>query len=284
MPAHRAAQALEDAAQFFARPQAERDALGIRSSQHFRGYSVMKNDRDWREQIHFGRERPNAGDTPPWRRLEGPNLWPADSAWRRRLLEYLEATENVAAEILSRLAESFGLPLNAFDSRNGYSLLKLIAYHPQTDPAARRSGVAAHLDFSWLTLTLQDETGGLEVETLDGVWRDVPPVAGAWLVNVGEILQFATGNTLRATPHRVINPSTERTRFSIPVFLCPDLDAVVSAKLPYRNPPLRQDGSHIHRVLDSSSPPTALHFGIAEWQRKGENLWCRECTAPLETR
>ncbi|MEO6709905.1 MAG: 2-oxoglutarate and iron-dependent oxygenase domain-containing protein, partial [Planctomycetota bacterium] len=123
-------QALADAAAFFALPEASKDALDIRLSPHFRGYSTMHNERDWREQIHFGRETPAAGDDPPFLKLEGPNLWPPDPAWRARMLDYLAAVETIGKRLLALVAESLSLPPASFmGSASPYLLMKLICYH-----------------------------------------------------------------------------------------------------------------------------------------------------------
>src|SRR5919108_1993491 len=76
---------LASARQFFALPAAERRALAIANSPHFRGYTVLGGERtkgvsDWREQLDLGPEEPAAvvaPTDPPWRRLRGPNQWPA---------------------------------------------------------------------------------------------------------------------------------------------------------------------------------------------------------------
>lgn len=74
---------------------------------------------------------------------------------------------------------------------------------------------------------LQDEVGGLQVEAAPGRWIDVPPVPGAIVFNIGELLEVATGGYLRATVHRVVSPPPGVDRFSVPFFLGPRLDAVV---------------------------------------------------------
>ena len=127
---------------------------------------------------------------------------------------------------------------------------------------ARRPGVAAHVDFSWVTLLLQDATGGLEVCTPAGEWMEAPFISGTLLVNLGEILQFATGGLYQATPHRVT--TAERDRISLPFFLNPALDSVISPVEP---------GAHVHRVLRAAP----LQFGEEEWKRKGLGVWCAAC-------
>jgi isopenicillin N synthase-like dioxygenase len=92
---------------------------------------------------------------------------------------------------LAVLALSFEVPPERFlpPNRSAYLLLKLIHYI--APPAGMpQSGVAPHVDSSWITLLLQDETGGLEICMPDGAWTPVPPVPGAQVVNTGEILEF----------------------------------------------------------------------------------------------
>jgi isopenicillin N synthase-like dioxygenase len=137
----------------------------------------------------------------------------------------------------------------------------MIQYHEAPGGVAR-PGVAAHVDFSWVTLLLQDGTGGLEVCTPEGEWMAAEPRPGTLLVNLGEILQFATGGYYQATPHRVTTGA--RARVSMPFFLNPSLDTVVRPV---------ETGAHVHRVLR----PEGLHFGEEEWRRKGMGIWCAEC-------
>jgi isopenicillin N synthase-like dioxygenase len=282
LPAARCDQALADAQAFFAQPEAAKAALAIARSPHARGYSVMHGERDWREQVHFGREAEAVAGDEPWWRLRGPNAWPADAAWRTRLLELLHGVERLGTRVLAKLAAALGLDSGPWLGAEPYLLLKLIAYHPQPRACERRPGVAAHLDFSLVTLTLQDDVGGLEVQRPDGAWVAVPCVRGAWLVNVGELLQFVTGNRLVATPHRVVNPSAQRQRHSIPAFLHPSL----ATTLRRARPPLPVApgaGAHVHAVLDPRGPGEDLHFGAAEWRRKGENVWCAACCGAAAT-
>lgn len=72
------------AREFFALPQADKLAVQMIHSPHFRGYSLAaaeytRGHQDWREQFDIGAERAvrDIGPgSPPWARLQGPNLWP----------------------------------------------------------------------------------------------------------------------------------------------------------------------------------------------------------------
>ena len=277
---------------FFSLPLEEKAAFGIEHSAHFRGWSEMRNERDWREQLHLGRECPStasaieAGEMPAFRRLEGPNLWPADAAWREAVMTYIDVATGLGELILSRIAGLLRVDPTSFGNTksDGYLVAKIIAYHPQTSEQALRSGVAAHVDFSWLTINLQDSVG-LEVRRPDGRWGPVDVLSDAVWVHVGELLEHATAGRYLATPHRVLNPSAETTRLSIPVFVNPPLDGIVpvftaAAAHDSLSPHDRLRGEseeHIHRVLSRRSGYRPFTFGPAEWRRKGKGVWCCAC-------
>ena len=95
------------------------------------------------------------------------------------------------------------------------SLTKLIRY-PATPAGA--AGVNAHHDTGFLTVLAPGSTPGLEVQYADGCWVPVRPAPGAFVVNLGEMLQGMTGNYFVATAHRVI---TREERYSMGLFSWP---------------------------------------------------------------
>jgi isopenicillin N synthase-like dioxygenase len=65
---------------------------------------------------------------------------------------------------------------------------------------------------------------GLQVEVPDG-FVDAPPMRGAYIMNLGEMLQRWTSGYLRATPHRVISP-VGGERISVAFFFNPRFETV----------------------------------------------------------
>ncbi|MCP4247943.1 MAG: isopenicillin N synthase family oxygenase, partial [bacterium] len=84
-------------------------------------------------------------------------------------------------------------------------------------------GVGEHTDYGLLTLLAQDRNGGLEVKTPGG-WIDAPPLPGALVCNIGDMLDRLTGGRFRSTPHRVRNRGGQG-RLSFPLFFDPDFAA-----------------------------------------------------------
>ncbi|GAU41110.1 hypothetical protein TSUD_398060 [Trifolium subterraneum] len=60
--------------------------------------------------------------------------------------------------------------------------------HPQCPEPELTMGIAKHNDCDFMTIFLQDQVGGLQV-LRDNQWVNVPPVHGALVVNIGDILQ-----------------------------------------------------------------------------------------------
>ncbi len=96
-----------------------------------------------------------------------------------------------------------------------------------------------HTDAGALTILLQDEVGGLQVSA-NNAWFDVQPVAGALVINVGDMMQIWSNDRYRAALHRV-RPITDRPRYSIQFFFnpayetdCAPLPAVVGDGPKYR--------------------------------------------------
>jgi isopenicillin N synthase-like dioxygenase len=204
-------------------------------SPQFRGYTrvggeLTHGDVDWREQIDIGVERaavePGPG-VPDFWRLEGPNLWPtALPELQDVVVRWNEQLSDVALRLMRAWAVSLGSPEDVFDQAlagKPFSLTKIVRYPGESGPTPKQ-GVGAHRDGGVLTLLLVEPgKGGLQVEH-DGDWIEAPSVPGAFVVNIGEMLELATGGYLKATLHRVISPQLGSDRISIPFFFNPALD------------------------------------------------------------
>lgn len=223
---------------FFALTEAEKQQVSMIHSPHFRGYNragseVTRSQPDWREQFDIGAERNaialHAGDA-GWKRLQGPNLWPdALPELKPTLLTWQKAMTGMSLRLLRAFARALALPEDAFDSLYGEKPnehIKLIRYPGQTADTSSQ-GVGAHKDSGFLTFLLQDQQRGLQVEVTPDHWVDALPIEGAFVVNIGELLELASNGYLRATVHRVEAPPGGEDRLSVAFFLGAQLDAVI---------------------------------------------------------
>ena len=223
---------------FFALPDDQKQRVAMIHSPHFRGYNraaseLTRGQPDWREQFDIGAERPAlqlSERAPRWQRLQGPNLWPeALPSLKPTLLTWQREMTQVGITLLRAFAEALRLPQDAFDGLYGdkpNEHIKLIRYPGQQETQSAQ-GVGAHKDSGFLSFLLQDEQKGLQVEVSPDRWIDATPLAGSFVVNIGELLELATNGYLRATVHRVVSPPANQQRLSIAFFLGAQLDAVV---------------------------------------------------------
>lgn len=220
---------------FFDLPDAAKLEIENLRSPHFRGYTRVGGELtqgrvDWREQIDIGPERdavPKGPGVAPYWVLEGPNQWPSALPELKPLVdEWQDRLTSVSLTLMRAWAESLGAEPDVFDdafARNPSTLIKIVRY-PGKDEPEPQQGVGAHKDFGVLTLLYVEEgKGGLQVEK-DGDWIDAPPVEGAFVVNIGELLEVATDGYLKATVHRVVSPRGGEDRISVPFFYAPALD------------------------------------------------------------
>jgi isopenicillin N synthase-like dioxygenase len=224
--------------EFFALPDEQKLAVGNVGSPQFRGYTRVGGELtdgkiDWREQIDVGPER-DVIDNAAWHadywRLEGPNLWPDAVPQLRGLVNaWNDKLSAVSLRLLRAWAQSLGAPEDSFDhafASRPFPVMKIVRYPGESDPEPKQ-GVGAHRDGGVLTLLMVEPgKGGLQVD-YDGEWVDVPPKPGAFVVNIGEMLELATQGYLKATLHRVISPLVGDDRVSIPFFFNPALDTVM---------------------------------------------------------
>ncbi len=217
---------------FFALPEDDKLAIENVKSPHFRGYTRIGGERtqgavDWREQIDIGPEREAVDGGAAYNRLIGPNLWPdAQPELREVVAEWHAQLSGVARKLLRAWALALGAEETYFEQNFGdpSTLIKIVRY-PGTHEPEPQQGVGAHKDSGVLTLLwVEPGKGGLQVER-DGSWVDAPPVDGAFVVNIGELLEYATDGYLKATNHRVVSPQAPDERISIPFFFNPALDA-----------------------------------------------------------
>lgn len=235
------AQVYAQAKRFFALPEEEKAKIAIEKSSCHRGWFRLgaENldperqtlDGDLKEGIKIGRDLSPAhpkvlAGTP----LHGPNQWPALPGWREVMQEYYDRLVGLGKELLHALALALGLEERYFDGWLDTPMTTLgpLHYPPQRGQITEAQiGAGAHTDYGCLTLLSQDASGGLQARSAAGVWLDAPPIAGSFVVNIGDMMERWTNGVFTSTPHRVINTSGQE-RFSLPFFFDPDFSAPVA--------------------------------------------------------
>jgi len=208
---------------FFSQPLDKKHEVR-RTRENAWGYfdeELTKNTRDWKEIFDFG---PQRGDfVAQWP--------PGHSALRRAGEAYYAACESLSFELLSAISTNLGVGgsflCHAFEPEHA-SFVRLNYYPRCPAPAAPTGlevpdsgylGVNHHTDSGALTLLSTDDHPGLEV-FVHNTWRAVPPLAGALIVNLGDVIQVWSNDRYSAPIHRVRGQSGA-ARISIPFFFNP---------------------------------------------------------------
>ena len=135
---------------------------------------------------------------------------------------------SLPSEITAQLTE----PLRNMIEGSGQSMLRVLHY-PPVPAGASVLRAAPHEDINLLTLLPAADGPGLELQLRGGEWVSVPHKPGQLIVNIGDMLQEATGGYLPSTTHRVAAPECGEalpSRMSLPLFLHPRPEVVLSPR------------------------------------------------------
>jgi isopenicillin N synthase-like dioxygenase len=233
---------VEQAALFFSRPMDQKMRIVV--NPRMRGYLPLdyrsyEGDatagKSHQEGFWIGHERPISAESP----LDGTNVWPDDPpGLKLAMLAYFAAIERLSRVLLRGFALALDLKPNFFEPifTRPMSRLKLNHYPPQDEPERENEiGVVPHSDSGGFTILWQDANGGLEIQSKSGEWVGAPPIPDTYVINLGNIMQIWTNGRFSATPHRVINRGG-KDRYSIPLFVNPNRDAVIEPLIGTRDP------------------------------------------------
>ncbi len=219
---------------FFALPEADKLAIAMaKGGRAWRGFfpvggELTSGRPDLKEGLYLGTEL--ASDHPRVKAglpMHGANLWPPQvPGLRTAAAAYMDGATRAAAKLMEGVSLSLGLDHRYFERAytGEPTVLFRIFHYPARSPGGPdwdgAWGVGEHTDYGLLTLLAQDRHGGLQVKTPGG-WIDAPPIEGALVCNIGDMLERLTGGRFKSTPHRVLNESGE-DRLSFPLFFDPD--------------------------------------------------------------
>ena len=159
---------------------------------------------------------------------------------KQEVADYYKDANALAAELLSwvekyspaEVSAKYTQALSSMVEDSEQTLLRILHYPPldgSEEPDAIRA--AAHEDINLLTILPAANEPGLQVKGTGDSWIDVPCDFGNLIVNIGDMLQEASGRYFPSTTHRVINPKGSdqtKSRISLPLFLHPNPEVVLS--------------------------------------------------------
>ncbi|EUC41792.1 hypothetical protein COCMIDRAFT_105249 [Bipolaris oryzae ATCC 44560] len=230
-----------------------------------RGYQRLCTDdeggglQDLQEAVDFyaewPEERREEGDAGPGsvKSLQGRNLWPSEPRGLRGVYEeYIERVGEVGEAVVRAMGEALELELEGEREviekacKGSFWVVRMIGYPPLPSPPSEGFGsgggeegegeeeqqqfsCGAHTDYGCVTLLLSDDTpNALQIQLKDGTWLNADPVPGAFVVNIGDMIERWTNGLWKSTLHRVIHRTGDRYRISVPFFYEPNFYAEVA--------------------------------------------------------
>ncbi|PJE33383.1 2-oxoglutarate-dependent ethylene/succinate-forming enzyme [Pseudooceanicola marinus] len=191
---------------------------------------------DLKESFNGGPQAVPEGETDPQALAfcYAPTPWPeAPEGFREAWTAYYAEMEALAARIMEVFAVALDLPQDHFADVidapvSGMRALNYPAQEVAPEEGQLRAG--AHTDYGSLTILLPEPgSRGLEILTPEGTWRGIPPVEGAFVINIGDLMTLWTGGEWVSTLHRVVTPPewATRRRMSIAYFHQPNWHAEI---------------------------------------------------------
>ncbi|URD79454.1 gibberellin 20 oxidase [Musa troglodytarum] len=145
---------------------------------------------------------------------------------RRVHQRYCTAMKELSLSIMELLGISLGVGRDYYREffEDGSSIMRCNNYPPCQEPELTL-GTGPHSDPTALTILHQDQVAGLQVFA-EGNWRSVSPIAGALVINIGDIFMALTNGRYKSCLHRAL-VNRDRKRRSLAFFVCPQADKVV---------------------------------------------------------
>jgi isopenicillin N synthase-like dioxygenase len=155
------------------------------------------------------------------------------------------ALDGLSKRLLDAVGRHLGRPDGELSgmTRDGNSLLRILHY-PPIKPGTPGLRSSAHEDINFITLLVSATAAGLEILTRDGSWLAVDNPPDAIIVNAGDMLQLLTKRRIPSTTHRVVNGDGSGERYSIPFFVHPRSEVVLSEE------PLVTAGQYLNQRLE----------------------------------
>uniref|UniRef100_A0A7N0RCR3 Fe2OG dioxygenase domain-containing protein n=1 Tax=Kalanchoe fedtschenkoi TaxID=63787 RepID=A0A7N0RCR3_KALFE len=137
------------------------------------------------------------------------NQWPLEdgaASWKCTMETYYEHVLDAGKRLISLIAQALNVEQDFFgkvgatDDPNGF--LRLLHYPGVLEVSdEERYGASAHSDYGMITLLATDGVGGLQVcrekSSHPQIWEDVLSLKGAFIVNIGDMLERWTNCLFR---------------------------------------------------------------------------------------
>ncbi|KAA8516616.1 hypothetical protein F0562_016878 [Nyssa sinensis] len=152
--------------------------------------------------------------------------WPSSPVdFRKFAVAYAKETKCLYLMLMEAILESLGLATTKNKTREDEeeddileefqdgSQLMFVNFYPSCPEPDLTLGMPPHSDYGFLTLLLQDEVKGLQIQFQEK-WVTIEPIPNSFLVNVGDHLEIFSNGRYKSVLHRVVVNST-KSRISV---------------------------------------------------------------------
>ncbi|XVF51787.1 hypothetical protein PTKIN_Ptkin04bG0212700 [Pterospermum kingtungense] len=135
------------------------------------------------------------------------NQWPSGEdlpSWRSTMETYYKKVLSAGTKLISLIALALKLDEDFFEkvgALNEPSAFLRMLHYPGESSSEEIYGASAHSDYGMITLLVTDGVPGLQVcwdkSKQPQVWEDVPSMSGAFIVNIGDMMERWTNCLFR---------------------------------------------------------------------------------------
>eukprot|EP00249_Psilotum_nudum_P008845 c21547_g1_i5 orf=723-1535(+) len=141
--------------------------------------------------------------------FHGRNQWPSPDllpAWRETMEKYYQHALSVGRRVIRLIAQALNLDATFFEKPGlmdaPMAYIRLLHYSGEvSNPEVGIFGAGAHSDYGMITLLSTDGVPGLQIckrkDEIPQVWEEVQPVKGAYIVNLGDMLERWSNGVFR---------------------------------------------------------------------------------------
>ena len=180
----------------------------------------------------------------PARMLE--QYWPTEIPEFKPLAQKIERISRMLSyQFLYRFEKVLRIPTGTLVEKHldGSATMRMIKY-PVYDGEIKEGQLRAneHTDYGTQTLLWRfDDCPGLQLfDNKKDEWVDIPIVKNSIVLNIADMFARWTNDLFKSTPHRVVNVSMDRPRYSMPYFVDPGRDVMIENLMntPDKYPPI----------------------------------------------